>query len=276
MGRKITPTVFLMIRCMQGIRIAWGERMKDQPSADSATRQKDMKSNRGNVSREWPLVAECLWCSAARNDGWAALVIAGIGFTPIAALSLALMDFCRLPIATMLLVVPALLLAAVMIGLGCGYGSLMLRGFLMGLGAVAVYDAVRIPFTLAGWMEDFIPRIGLMLLGECEHAAVVGYLWRYLGNGGGMGMAFVCGYVLLRNKMGFLKGVSCLWCAYLFGLLVWVCLIVTLILSPQSEKILFAITPTSLLLSGIGHGVFGGTLGCLLSKFPCDWTSTTR
>lgn len=201
------------------------------------------------------------------SEGWAALIMFGIGFAPISALALSLMGFCTLPVATLLLVIPALIMA---MGLSChhlGFGRLMLRGYFMGIIAVTCYDCVRIPFTMVGWMDDFIPKIGVMLIGDENHHAIVGYLWRYLGNGGGMGMAFVTGYAILKNRILMLRLLGGLKSALLFGFFVWACLIATLIISPQGEELMFVITPSSLLLSLIGHLVFGYTLGCLVSRF---------
>lgn len=206
------------------------------------------------------------------HEGMAATLIFGIGFSPITALALALMGVLTLPMATLLLVVPALAIAT---GLGryrIRYGRLMLRGFAIGILAVACYDGVRIPFVMAGWIGDFIPGIGGMLVGDGQPHAVLGYLWRYLGNGGGMGMAFVCAFSLLKpllaehHQARITPRVTKL-IALGFGSSVWACLIVTLKISPQGEEKMFVITPTSLLLSWIGHLVFGYTLGCLVHRF---------
>jgi hypothetical protein len=201
-----------------------------------------------------------------RRHGGVAAVMFGIGFAPITALALSLMEICTLPLATLLLVVPALALA---IALACrrrSHGRLMARGFLIGIAAVACYDAVRIPFIIAGWLDDFIPRIGVMLVGESPHHAIIGYVWRYLGNGGGMGMAFVCAFTLLRPRPGSPcsawstpRAARC--CATGFGVLVWGCLIATVGLAPRGGETLFDVTPPTLLLTLIGHLVFGYTLG---------------
>lgn len=199
-------------------------------------------------------------------EGIAAAIIFCIGFTPITALAFALMGICSLSLGTLILVVPAITLA---LTLGCyhgQHGTLMWRGYLMGIIAVACYDCVRIPFTMMGWMDDFIPKIGGMLLGDGDPHVVIGYLWRYLGNGGGMGMAFVCGYALLRHRFLLLRLLGGLNAALLFGCFVWACLMVTLLLSPHGEEVMFAITPMSLSLSLIGHLVFGCALGCLVRK----------
>ena len=206
------------------------------------------------------------------HEGVAAALIFGIGFSPISALALSLMGILTLPFASLLLVVPAL---AIAMGLSCyriRYGRLMRHGFTMGILAVACYDGVRIPFVMVGWMGDFIPRIGGMLVGDGNHHAVLGYLWRYLGNGGGMGMAFVCAFSLLKplladhHQARITPRVTKL-IALGFGCVVWACLIVTLKISPHGEEKMFVITPTSLLLSWFGHLVFGYTLGCLVNRF---------
>lgn len=206
------------------------------------------------------------------HDGMAAILIFGIGFAPITALALSLMGILPLPFASLLLVIPALCLA---LGLSCyqsRYGRLMRQGFVMGIIAVTCYDGVRIPFIMAGWMDDFIPKIGVMLAGDGDHHAVLGYLWRYLGNGGGMGMAFVCAFALLKQLLTEHQQTRITprvtkHIALGFGCFIWVCLIVTLKISPQGENLMFVITPTSLLLSWIGHLVFGHTLGCLVNRF---------
>jgi hypothetical protein len=201
------------------------------------------------------------------RDGVVATVMFGIGFAPITALALSLMEVCTLPFATLALVLPALAMA---LGLGCfrrSHGRLMGRGFLMGIASVACYDGVRIPFIIAGWLDDFIPRIGVMLVGEGHHHATAGYLWRYLGNGGGMGMAFVSAFTLLQPHMFPLQKARVTsrvtkQIAVGFGICVWACLIATL----TGEEVMFGITPLTLLLSLIGHLVFGYTLGCLAAR----------
>jgi hypothetical protein len=205
------------------------------------------------------------------HDGMAATLIFGIGFAPITALALSFMGIFTLHFASPLLVIPALCLA---MGLSCyqpRYGRMMLQGFVMGIIAVTCYDGVRILFIMAGWMDDFIPKIGGMLVGDGNPHAVLGYLWRYLGNGGGMGMAFVCAFALLKQlltepQQARITPRVTKHIALGFGCFVWACLIVTLKISPQGEAMMFVITPTSLLLSWIGHLVFGYTLGCLVIR----------
>ncbi|MBL4705752.1 MAG: hypothetical protein JKY54_14600, partial [Flavobacteriales bacterium] len=65
---------------------------------------------------------------------------------------------------------------------------LIARGWLAGIVAVLMYDISRIPFIYMGW-EDFIPGLGGWITGSDENFTV-GYLWRYLGNGAGLGLGF--------------------------------------------------------------------------------------
>jgi hypothetical protein len=207
-------------------------------------------------------------------EGKLAAMIFAIGFAPITALALALMGMVSLPVATLVLVIPACVLALWLGYRHRGCGRLMLRGFLMGIVAVTVYDCMRIPFTMLGWIDDFIPKIGILLVGEGNGHAVVGYLWRYLGNGGGMGMAFVGVFLLLRSRFSAWHRFGAMKPALLFGCLVWVCLIGTLLIAPQGETMMFVISPKTLLISGIGHVVFGGTLGVLLRRDPVEsWSA---
>ncbi|MEX1115430.1 MAG: hypothetical protein WEB53_09270 [Akkermansiaceae bacterium] len=187
------------------------------------------------------------------HDGMAATLIFGTGFAPITAFALSLMGI-TLPFASLLVVIPALGIA---MGLSCyqpRYGRLMLHGFVMGIIAVTCYDGVRISFIMAGWLDDFIPKIGGMLVGDGNHHAVLGYLWRYLGNGGGVGMAFVCAFALIKQLLPEFQQARITprvtkYIALGFGGFVWASLIVTLIILPQGEEMMFVITPASLLLS---------------------------
>ena len=62
-------------------------------------------------------------------------------------------------------------------------------GFIAGIISVFLYDLSRVPYILGGW-SDFIPKIGGWVTNTNEKNALLGYTWRYIGNGGGMGIAF--------------------------------------------------------------------------------------
>ena len=113
-----------------------------------------------------------------------------IGFSPITALAMAIFGILPLSVATLLIVLPATLLG---VGLSLrfpDYRKLALKGLLLGLIAVFFYDCMRVPFIMAGIWGDFIPKINMWLFNTSQPNFVVGYIWRYVGDGGYMGMAF--------------------------------------------------------------------------------------
>jgi hypothetical protein len=67
------------------------------------------------------------------------------------------------------------------------------RGLIAGMVATIVYDGARLfAVHVLGLMGDFIPVMGSFVTGEPDTtgAAAVGYVWRYIGDGGGLGVAF--------------------------------------------------------------------------------------
>lgn len=212
------------------------------------------------------------------------------GMAPISALALSIFGLWSLPVGTVLLVFPALV-GSVAVGLLYpAAGRLASQGFGLGVIAVTVYDCTRLPFVLAGLWGDFIPKIGGWLLSQPEPNWALGYLWRYLGNGGGMGLAFTVAYIgwlHLRPAPRFSRlqrslqarqhqrGVArpttpsrlTLLAALGFGLTIWACLLLTLWFAPQGEAMLFKLTPLSFVLSLVGHVVYGAVLGGLITHW---------
>ena len=96
---------------------------------------------------------------------------------------------------------------------------------------------------------------------------VVGYVWRYLGDGGFMGMAFTVGYGVLKPRVNSrLAGLA-------FGIAIWGCLMLTLLLAPHGQEMLFKLTLTTLSLSLLGHIIYGLALGIL---FPYQHPHISR
>src|SRR5207249_6953594 len=124
-----------------------------------------------------------------------------------------------LPTAVLGIVVPSLVLGLTLALLFPPYGTLALKGFVVGLIAVFVYDCTRVPFILIGAWGDFIPKIGAWLLGSAHPNGIVGYVYRYVGDGGGMGMAFTVAYGLLKPRVG------CRVAAVAYGISIWCCLL---------------------------------------------------
>ncbi len=181
-----------------------------------------------------------------------------IGFSPITALAIAIIGLLPLPVSTLLIVLPATLLG---IGLALrfpAYRKLALKGLLIGLIAVFLYDCMRVPFILTGIWGDFIPKINMWLFNTSQPNWMVGYIWRYVGDGGFMGMAFTVTYGILKPRVDSrIAGVG-------FGLAIWMCLLGTLLLAPHGQEMLFKLTLTTLSLSLLGHLIYGITLGMLL------------
>ena len=94
---------------------------------------------------------------------------------------------------------------------------------------------------------DPIPHIGTAL--GLSLAWVFGYLWRYLGNGGGVAIAF--------TGLG-LRGVRA---GMIFGGLVCGGLLATLAIAPLGQQLLFPLTPTTVVMATVGHLIYGAILG---------------
>ncbi len=180
-----------------------------------------------------------------------------IGFSPISALAIAIIGILPLAVSTLLIVLPATLLV---IGLALrfpAYRKLALKGLLIGLIAVFLYDCMRVPFIISGIWGDFIPKINMWLFNTSQPNWIVGYIWRYVGDGGFMGMVFTVAYCALKPRVDSrIAGVG-------FGLAIWMCLLGTLVLAPHGQQMLFKLTPTTLSLSLLGHLIYGITLGML-------------
>lgn len=176
------------------------------------------------------------------------------GFAPITSLALSVLGVVPLYVGAVLFVVPSILVAGLLAFRHPLHGRLAAQGVIMGILAVLLYDCTRLPFILAGVWGDFIPDIAKYLLNRSEPNWLIGYGWRYLGNGGGMGMAFVVAYGIVRPRTNkWLLGVG-------YGVAIWMCLLLTLTLAPQGETVLFALTPLSFGLSLMGHVVYGAGL----------------
>ena len=191
------------------------------------------------------------------------LAFGAIGFTPIAALALTMFGLWSLPVGAMILIVPGVIVA-VALGLAFPrYGRFALEGHAAGLVAVLVYDAIRWTFVSLGLWDDFIPNIGGLLNGTGQPDWLLGYGFRWLGDGGGMGLAFVVAARVLApsvsRRSALLVGVA-------YGLGIWLCLIVTLVAAPLGQTVLFPLTPLTLVETCIGHIAYGAVLGDVLAR----------
>ena len=207
-------------------------------------------------SRRIP-VLDTRWMSGKRLGVFMSLAYVAIGFSPITALAIAIIGFLPLSVTALIMVVPSVVLG---IGLAFrfpSYGKLAIKGLFIGLIAVFPYDCMRVPFIMLGIWGDFIPKISTWLLHTPQSNWIVGYVWRYLGDGGFMGMAFTVAYGAFKPRVGVRTA------ALGFGIAIWLCLLATLILAPHGEAMLFKLTLTTLSLSFLGHLIYGASIGIL-------------
>ncbi|MGH3924691.1 MAG: hypothetical protein ACRDTT_17830, partial [Pseudonocardiaceae bacterium] len=137
--------------------------------------------------------------------------------------------------------------------------KVVLAGFLWGLIACAGYDAFRLP-TIYGlhWWGDFFGSVGGWAVGS-ESNYLVGYLWRYIGDGGGIAIAFFALAATLRIGSWSRWQVIALGVAY--GVFpVWSGLILTDLFAPPGQE-LFPLSLTTLIVSLVGHLIYGLILG---------------
>lgn len=182
-----------------------------------------------------------------------------VGFFPIALLATALMGIAPLHGSVFLLF--PVLAGAVAIGVESPkHAKMALKGILAGMVATFIYDATRMPFVWLECWPDFIPKIGAALWNSSEGDWLSGYLWRYLGNGGGMGLAFTMIAPWVASRIDVRKG------AILYGTAIWCCLLGTLFLCPDAHRMMFDLTPLSFAASLIGHLVYGAVLGLIIYR----------
>jgi hypothetical protein len=192
------------------------------------------------------------------------LILAGA--MPVMSIPLYVMGATSMPVQALYLVIPLALLTAALMVRGSAESRWALKGLIAGLAAVTAYDAVRMPMVVAGIWPDFIPRLGGWVVGSDGDQALVGYLWRYFGDGGGIGMAFFvfCGVVAsvrpsLITARPVLLSVG-------YGIFIWCGLATTVVILPQGSEMLFPMSPASFFLSLLGHLIYGAVLGLFLQR----------
>ena len=181
------------------------------------------------------------------------LLPAGLAFTPVLCLALDLRGDLPLWVGAVSIVLPS---AGVLLALAAEDGRLARRlalGLLAGALATVPYDLLRLTaVALGGLPADPVPGFGRAL--GVEPAAVGGYLWRYLGDGGGMGMAF-CALGLGGGRAGL--G---------FGMFVSACLLVVLASSAAAQAAMFPLTPVGVGVVVCGHAIWGVSLGAFVAE----------
>lgn len=187
------------------------------------------------------------------------LLLAFAGFLPVLCIVFHCLDLVLLKNAFIGIIIPVFALYMIASSTSAQLGRLILYGWTAGVVAVTAYDISRIPFLMSGW-GDFIPKIGGWVMNTNEYNAPLGYSWRYIGNGGGMGITFFMLMQFFSNKkLHVLNGI-------IFGWFVFFCLMSILIIFPVAQEKMFKITPLTFVGSLTGHLVYGLILGLLYKR----------
>jgi hypothetical protein len=178
-----------------------------------------------------------------------------VGFVAITALAFAYAEALPLPYGMRYVVLPA---AGVIILVSLRYpawGRRALLGWTAGVIATGIYDMLRIGLVFAGLWDDPIPGIGRLALSDPNASYLWGYVWRFAGNGGGMGMAFA-----MLPWRGVRSGI-------LYGTAIVSGLVVLLAVWPVAQVHFFPLTPGTAAGGVAGHWVYGAVLGWLTSRW---------
>jgi hypothetical protein len=136
------------------------------------------------------------------------------------------------------------------------------RGYVAGVVACAPYDVFRLSAVHVGhWMGDFIPALGTWISNDCgATAAAVGYLWRYLGDAAGAGVGFyVVAFTMGLHRWSQPRRIVLAAIAYAVCPL-WAGLMGLVALAPRGQELIFRLTPATVLITLIGHIIFGFAL----------------
>jgi hypothetical protein len=144
------------------------------------------------------------------------------------------------------------------------------RGLIAGMVACIVYDGARLfAVHVLGLMGDFIPVMGSFVTGEPDTAgsAAVGYVYRYLGDAGGLGVAFfVVAFAIGIDRW---KNVNAVLAAIAFSVFpTWAGLMATVALAPHGEERMFPLNAATVIITLVGHLIFGLFLGLAFLKAP--------
>jgi hypothetical protein len=202
-----------------------------------------------------PSVDPTLFDKAA--DVGARLTCAACGSAPILMLSTAYAKFAPLSRLLVFVVLPAygviLLLGMLLPEVGRAAGT----GFLGGIVAVLAYDLTRLALSYSQGGSDPIPHIGIMLMGDGT-PWWVGYLWRTLGNGAGLGVVFAV--LVPRSWWGPKLGL-------VYASMIGLGMLGFLSLFPVAQTQLFKVSWQTMVNSSLGHATYGLVLGVMCRAY---------
>jgi hypothetical protein len=189
---------------------------------------------------------------------------------PILAISVEVFGLASQSTITMVTITLVALLATLVTFAPHRIDMIVGRGLIAGMVACIVYDAARLfAVHVLGLMGDFIPVMGSFVTGEPDTAgsAAVGYVYRYIGDAGGLGVAFfVVAFALGIDRW---KNVYAVLAAVGFAVFpTWAGLMATVALSPNGEERMFPLNVATVIITLVGHLIFGLFLGLAFLKAP--------
>jgi len=181
------------------------------------------------------------------------VIFLALGYTAIGPLAAAYSEVLPLPYGARLFLLPAVLLAILVGFRHKEWGRRALVGWLAGVAATGIYDVLRLSLYKFGYWDDPIPGIGRLMLDNPHAPAIVGYIWRFGGNGAGMGMAFA-----MLPWRGIRSGIA-------YGTAVCFGLFAVLHFAPVAQQHFFPLNLKTAIGALAGHWVYGAVLGYLTS-----------
>jgi hypothetical protein len=167
---------------------------------------------------------------------------------PILAISVEVFGLASQSTITMVTITLVALLATLVTFAPHRIDMIVGRGLIAGMVACIVYDAARLfAVHVLGLMGDFIPVMGSFVTGEPDTAGVV---------------AFALGIDRWKNVYAVLAAVG-------FAVFpTWAGLMATVALSPNGEERMFPLNVATVIITLVGHLIFGLFLGLAFLKAP--------
>jgi hypothetical protein len=198
------------------------------------------------------------------------LLILLLSSMPILGISVDVFGLVSQSTTSIAVIVMTALLATIMTFTPHRIDMIVVRGLIAGMVACIVYDGARLfAVHVLGLMGDFIPVMGSWVTGEPDTvgSAAVGYVWRYLGDGGGLGVAFfVMAFVLGIDRWSSVRAVLAAVGFAVFP--TWTGLIATVALAPRGQQMMFPLNTATITITLVGHLIFGLILGLAFLKAP--------
>jgi hypothetical protein len=198
------------------------------------------------------------------------LLILLLSSMPILGISVDVFGLVSQSTTSVAVIVVTAVLATVMTFAPHRIDMIVVRGLIAGMVACIVYDGARLfAVHVLGLMGDFIPVMGSWVTGEPDTvgSAAVGYVWRYLGDGGGLGVAFfVMAFVLGIDRWSSVRTVLAAVGFAVFP--TWTGLIATVALAPRGQEMMFPLNAATVTITLVGHLIFGFVLGLAFLKAP--------